>query len=63
MIKNIQVYTPTGTGTFYAICDSTKFGRCTQWAETADEATRKLKQFVCVHWLENWPEVERSNET
>ena len=59
MIKEIQVYEHKATGTYYAQCRSTRFGPCTQWAETADEATRKLKTFVSVHWLEEWPEVER----
>ena len=61
MIKNIQVYKHMATGTYYAECQSTQFGKCTQWAETADEASRKLKQFVCVHWLEEWPKVEIAN--
>jgi len=64
MIKNIQVYKHCATGTYNAICYSTKNGKCSQWADTAEEAIRKLKAFVCVHWLEDWPEVvkERGNE-
>ena len=58
MIENIQTYQHCATNTYYATCISTKFGRCIQWAETANEAVKKLKQFVCVHWLEDWPEIK-----
>ena len=60
MISGIQTFQHMATGTFYAVCKSSKFGRCAQWAETADEASRKLRQFVCVHWLEEWPEVTQA---
>ena len=59
MIKEIQTYRHEATDTYYATCRSTKYGRCTQWAETSDEAVKKLKQFVCVHWLETWPEIKK----
>jgi hypothetical protein len=56
MIHNIQTYQNMATGTYYAFCKSTTFGKCTQWAKTANKAIKKLKKFVRTHWLEDWPE-------
>jgi hypothetical protein len=57
MISNIQVYEHTATGTFYATCDSSKYGRCTQWGKTADDASERLREFVTTCWQEDWPEI------
>lgn len=62
MIRNIQVYKHLGTDTFYARCLSTQFGWCEQWAETAEQASKKLRNFVCDHWAETWPEAEPATD-
>ena len=63
MLKEIQVYEHCSTHTFYATCSSTKYGECTQWGKTADEAIERLRQFTSQHWSEPWPEVERLEKT
>ena len=57
MIREIQSYIHSATGTAYATCRSSKYGICTQWGASEMDALSKLKIFVEIHWGETWPEV------
>ena len=59
MIKDVQTFVHGATGTAYATCKSTKYGRCTQWGADEQDAVGKLRTFIENHWHEKWPVIER----